>query len=73
MHNGQLGTEKFFKKIEFDLSMARLAPNLVNTSQITWKKKRKKVIEIGKFRTPNQPQMNKKWLNFTSKRFEETW
>ena len=52
--------------------MARLAHDLVNTSQISWKK-RKKVIEIGEFRTPNQPQMNKKWLNFTSKRFEETW
>ena len=51
MHNGQLGTEKIFKKVELGVSMARLTSNLVNASQIKWKKW-KKGIEIGKIRTP---------------------
>ena len=38
MHNGQLGTEKIFKKVELGVSMARLTSNSVNASQIKWKK-----------------------------------
>ena len=52
-------TVKIFRKIELWVSMGRLTFNLVNASQIKWKKW-KKDIEIGKIRTPDQPQMNKK-------------
>ena len=61
MHNGQLGTEKIFKKVELGVSMARLTSNLVIASQIK-RKKWKKDLEISKIRTPNQPQMTKKSL-----------
>ena len=52
LHNGQLGTEKIFKKVELGVSMARLTSNLVNASQIKWKKW-KKDFEIGGIWTPD--------------------
>ena len=52
VHNGQLGTEKIFKKVELGVSMARLTSNLVNASQIKWKKW-KKDFEIGGIWTPD--------------------
>ena len=51
-HNGILDTEKIFEKIELRVSMARLTSNLVNASQIKWKKW-KKDFEIGGIWTPD--------------------
>ena len=44
-HNGLLGTEKIFQKIELLVSMGRLTLNLVNPAQIKCKK-RKKCLEL---------------------------
>ena len=41
MHNGLLGTEKIFQKIELGVSMARLTLNLVNPAQNKCKKRKK--------------------------------
>ena len=49
VHNGILDTEKIFEKIELGVSMAS---NLVNASQIKWKKW-KKDFEIGGIWTPD--------------------
>ena len=38
VHNGQLGTEKIFKKVELGVSMASLTPNLENVCQKSEKK-----------------------------------
>ena len=59
LHIGLSRTVKIFKKIELGVSMARLTSNLVNASQIKWKKW-KKDFEIGGIWTPNQPKMSKK-------------
>ena len=52
LHNGLSRTVKIFKKIELGVSMARLTSNLVNASQIKWKKW-KKDFEIGGIWTPD--------------------
>ena len=54
MHIGLNRTVKIFKKIELGVSMARLTSNLVNASQIKWKKW-KKDFEIDEIWTPDQP------------------
>ena len=52
IHNGILDTEKIVEKIELGVSMARLTSNLVNASQIKWKKW-KKDFEISGIWTPD--------------------
>ena len=52
LHIGLSRTVKIFKKIELGVSMARLTSNLVNASQIKWKKW-KKDFEIGGIWTPD--------------------
>ena len=45
-HNGQLGTEKIFKKVELGVSMASLTSNLENVCQKSGKKSEKKVLKM---------------------------
>ena len=52
LHIGLSRTVKIFKKFELGVSMARLTSNLVNASQIKWKKW-KKDFEIGGIWTPD--------------------
>ena len=61
LHNGQLRTEKIFKKVELEVSMASLTPNLENVSQKS-EKKRKKSLENDGIWTTDFHKTKKKWL-----------
>ena len=61
MHNGQLGTEKIFKKVELGVSMASLTPNLENVCQKS-EKKWKKSLENDGIWTTDFHKTKKKWL-----------
>ena len=61
LHNGQLGTEKIFKKVELGVSLASLTPNLENVCQKS-EKKWKKSLENDGFWTTDFHKTQKKWL-----------
>ena len=61
LHNGQLGTEKIFKKVELGVSMASLTPNLENVCQKS-EKKWKKSLENDGIWTTDFHKTKKKWL-----------
>ena len=64
MHNGFLGTEKIFQKVELLVSMGSLTLNLVNPTQNKCKKKKKKSWTWWDL-NPGQPLLGPKWATFT--------